>query len=89
MVEALTRYQRRVRAATAAVTAVVVLGTLLMDWTPVSGEHHVFSQVKPTVRRTLNRAFGRESKEERASHERERKNAAGEAIGARTAKAHT
>lgn len=71
MVEALTRYQRRVRAATAAVTAVVVLGTLLMDWTPVSGEHHVFSHVKPTVRRTLNRAFGRESKEERASHERE------------------
>jgi len=71
MVEALSRYQRRVRTATAAVTVVVVLGTLLMDWTPVSGERHVFSEVKPAVRSALNRAFGRESKDKRPSQERE------------------
>lgn len=51
----------RLKAGTAVVTVALAVGLLLFDWDASSrGPKTVFSNVRPTLKATLNRLYGRE-----------------------------
>jgi hypothetical protein len=51
----------RLKAGTAVVTVALTIGLLLFDWDAASGgPKTVFSSVRPTIKATLNRLYGRD-----------------------------
>lgn len=63
-----TAFQLRMKAATAVVTGGIIATMLLYDWGGVHGQDHVFSGIRPTVRRALN-VFYDSGDSEKGRHE--------------------
>jgi hypothetical protein len=53
-----SKYQSRVKALTIVATVATLVGCLTADWEDRYGEHHVFSGVKPAIRRFFNDLYG-------------------------------
>lgn len=58
-----SKFQLRVKAGTAVITALTAAFLLLHDWDRASGHPTVFSGVRPAVKRALNRLYGVEGGE--------------------------
>jgi hypothetical protein len=53
-----SKYQSRVKALTIVATVATLVGCLTADWEDRYGEHHVFSGVKPAIRKFFNDLYG-------------------------------
>uniref|UniRef100_A0A383VLE9 Uncharacterized protein n=1 Tax=Tetradesmus obliquus TaxID=3088 RepID=A0A383VLE9_TETOB len=53
-----SKFQSRIKALTVVATMATLLGCLTADWEDRYGERHVFSEVKPAIKRFFNELYG-------------------------------
>lgn len=53
-----SKFQSRIKALTVVATLATLAGCLTADWEDRYGEHHVFSGVKPAIKKFFNELYG-------------------------------